>query len=387
LNTPHYIHNRSDASKTPRKRGVIIIGGGISGLVAANLMARRGLSVTLIEKKSYPFHRVCGEYISNETRPFLKRENLFPQEFDPPAVHELELTSVNGRSALVPLAMGGFGISRYNFDNFLYQRAKAGGTVFFLNTEVTSISFVDDKFEVRAGDVALECDVVLASFGKKSRLDHTMNRRFVSRRSPYAGVKYHIDAVHPPSRIALHNFSGGYCGVGPIEGGMSNLCYLTHRNNLKAFRSIRAMEEAVLFQNPFLRKIFTHAKFVTEKPEVINEISFETKSPVEDHVLMAGDAAGMITPLCGNGMAMAIRSALFASDHIRLFMNGELSREQMEAGYAQAWNENFARRLWIGRRIQGLFGAVAASNVAVNIARYARGFTQSLVAKTHGEEF
>ena len=50
-----------------------------------------------------------------------------------------------------------------------------------------------------------------------------------------------------------------------------------------------------------------------EKPEVINEITFEKQDPVSNHILMCGDAAGMITPLCGNGMAMAIHSAKILS--------------------------------------------------------------------------
>jgi flavin-dependent dehydrogenase len=387
LNAPHYIHNRGSFAKLPREKGVIVIGGGISGLISANLIARSGIPVTVIEKRSYPFHRVCGEYISNETLPFLKRENLFPKEFDPPIIKELQLTSVNGRSALIHLGMGGFGISRYNFDNFLYQSARKEGAVFLLNTEATSVSFKDDAFEVRAGDALLTGDVVLGSFGKRSRLDRTMNRSFVSRRSPYAGIKYHIEIEHPASRIALHNFSGGYCGISSVEGGLSNLCYLTHRDNLKEFRNIRTMEEYVLFQNPFLREIFERAKFVSDNPEVINEISFETKTPVEEHVLMAGDAAGMITPLCGNGMAMAIRSAAFASSHICRFVDGTLSREQMEDGYAKAWNAQFANRLWVGRMVQRLFGGVTASNLAVGIARHAKGLTQSLVGATHGKEF
>ncbi|MCU0471065.1 MAG: FAD-binding protein, partial [Arcicella sp.] len=50
---------------------IIITGGGLAGLVSSIILAKAGKSVLVIEKKKYPFHRVCGEYISNETRPFL----------------------------------------------------------------------------------------------------------------------------------------------------------------------------------------------------------------------------------------------------------------------------------------------------------------------------
>ena len=147
------------------------------------------------------------------------------------------------------------------------------------------------------------------------------------------------------------------------------------------------MEEAVLFRNPFIQQIFERSQFIFDKPEVINEISFATKGPIENHVLMAGDAAGMITPLCGNGMAMAIHSATIAAAWITRFMKGQIPRASMESGYEREWKELFERRLWIGRKVQGLFGSELASNLAVNIAKHSKSLTNWLVKSTHGEAF
>jgi len=99
---------------------IIIAGGGLAGLVAAIRLARKGFECTLIEKKTYPFHRVCGEYISNETADFLKRENLYPQEFNPPQISQLQLSAVTGKSTITALGLGGFGISRFTFDHYLF---------------------------------------------------------------------------------------------------------------------------------------------------------------------------------------------------------------------------------------------------------------------------
>jgi flavin-dependent dehydrogenase len=366
---------------------VVIIGGGLAGLVASILLVKRQLRVILVEKKRYPFHRVCGEYISNEVKPFLVREGLFPQECAPVAINELELTSCNGNSALVPLDLGGFGVSRYSFDHFLYRRAVQAGVDFRLNQEAGAVRFAEDHFEVQVGDTVLQADIVLGAFGKRSKLDHVMERSFMSRRSPYAGVKYHVQMDHPRNRISLHNFMNGYCGISRVENEVSNLCYLTHRDNLRTYRNIRSMEEAILFRNPFIRGIFSSAKFVFDKPEVINEISFATKTPLHDHVLMVGDAAGMVAPLCGNGMAMAIHSAKLAAECIGSFMNGEIARPEMERGFANKWSELFSRRLWIGRQVQRLFGGESASNLAVRIARHSPGITRRIVAATHGKVF
>ena len=49
-----------------------IVGGGLAGLSLAILMRRKGYTVILFEKEAYPFHRVCGEYISRESAPFLR---------------------------------------------------------------------------------------------------------------------------------------------------------------------------------------------------------------------------------------------------------------------------------------------------------------------------
>jgi menaquinone-9 beta-reductase len=366
---------------------VVIAGGGLAGLVTANLLARNGLTCTVIEKKQYPFHRVCGEYISNETVPFLKSMELFPKEFYPAQINRLQLTSVNGRSVEMSLDLGGFGVSRFSFDHFLFQKAKSIGVDFLLNTEVDSIRFTRDGFEVQTREGQFPADVVVGAFGKRSKLDVSLNRDFIRQRSPYIGVKYHIRTEHPHDLIALHNFQDGYCGISNIEDGKSCLCYLSHRNNLKEFGNIRIMEENVLFKNPFLRSIFSSSDFLFERPETINEISFEVKSPVEEHVLMSGDAAGMITPLCGNGMAMAIHSSKILSDVIIDFFAEKISRDEMEKGYLQQWNFQFAKRLWVGRQIQKLFGGVRVSNFAVNLARHAKPAANFLVSRTHGAPF
>ena len=352
---------------------ILIVGGGLAGLISSILLKRNGWSVTLFERKQYPFHRVCGEYISNETVPFLEEHDLFPGKFHPEIIKTLQLTSINGKAAEISLDMGGFGISRYTFDYFLYNKAIEAG-VKVVNKSIETI----DLDEAR---------VIICAHGKRSKLDYALDRDFIHQRSPYVGVKYHIKTNHQRGLIALHNFKDGYCGISNIEDGKTNLCYLTHRRNMKQHGNIRRMEEEVLFRNPFLKNIFEKAEFLFDKPEVINEITFATKKPVENHVLMAGDAAGMITPLCGNGMAMAIHSSKIVSEWVHRFLSNEITRPAMEAGYSKAWSSNFANRLWVGRQVQRLFGSESASNLAVNLVRNAKPVANFLVEQTHGDVF
>lgn len=366
---------------------VIIIGGGLAGLITSILLTRAGISCRLIEKKTYPFHRVCGEYISNEVVPFLKSMGLYPQRFNPPVISNFQLSSVRGKSEVMPLDLGGFGISRYSFDHFLYEHARALGVEFILNEEVEMVRFKNELFQVKTQRLELEADIVIGAFGKRSKVDYQLNRKFIHHRSPYVGVKYHIRSDHPDDRIALHNFPGGYCGISNIEDGKTTLCYLSHRDNLRQSGSISEMEENFLFRNPLLRSIFAGSEFLFKKPEVINEISFVTKTPIEHHILIAGDAAGMIAPLCGNGMAMAIRSAKILSEHISLFANGALTRDGLEKSYQSAWNVNFSKRLWMGRQIQRLFGNSFTSDIAVNLAISFRPLANTIIRNTHGAPF
>ncbi|MBX2941027.1 MAG: NAD(P)/FAD-dependent oxidoreductase [Cyclobacteriaceae bacterium] len=367
---------------------VAIIGGGLSGLLTSIQLVRENIPVQLFEKRLYPFHRVCGEYISNETIPFLKSLNLYPEEFHPAQIKRFQLTSVNGKSVTLPLDLGGFGISRYSFDNWLCQKAIKVGVEVHQNAEVNKIHFQENQFTLSTNKKSFSSDVAVGSYGKRSLLDIKMNRSFIKKRSPYIGVKYHVRNEHANDLIALHNFKDGYCGISNVENGLSNLCYLSHRDNLKETGSIQALEEQILFKNSFLKNIFKNAEFVFVPPETINEISFETKRPVENHILMAGDAAGMITPLCGNGMAMAIHSSKILSGHIVHYCKNEsTSRETLESSYTKQWQEQFAARLRVGRQLQHLFGSTFTSNLAVGLAQNFKPLAQHLISKSHGKPF
>lgn len=342
---------------------------------------------TVLEKKSYPFHRVCGEYVSNETKPFLKRSQLFPDMFSPPEINRFTMSSPTGNTATTRLGMGGFGISRFVFDDFLHRKALAEGVEFYLNTEADSIQFVEEKFHVSTPERIFEADLVIGAFGKRSKLDMALDRSFTRRRSPYAAVKYHIRTDHPSDLIALHNFRGGYCGVSAVEGGSTNVCYLVHRDLIRKAGSIQALEQEHLLKNPRLNELWRNAEFLFPRPEVINEISFETKGPVEDHVLFAGDAAGMIAPLCGNGMSMAIHSGVILSDLASAFCRNAITRSQLEKNYRAQWNKLFRNRLWYGRNVQKMFGHPLSSGMLVSILRNLPALAHVLISQSHGRVF
>lgn len=367
---------------------IIVVGGGLAGLTSSLVLAKAGFEVLVIERKTYPFHRVCGEYVSYETLPFLQSLGFDPQPFGAAAIHQFQFTSPSGKVLKTPLDLGGFGLSRYCFDNELYHLAQKNGVQFLLGKQVESIDYQEDEFEVKLNDgQELTSELVIGSFGKRSKVDTYLQREFLHKRSPYIGVKYHIRTDFPKDLIALHNFRDGYCGISAIEDDKYCLCYLTTRENLRQSGTIAEMEQKILWRNPHLQKIFSASEFLYDKPEVINEFSFAPKKIVENHVLMAGDAAGLITPLCGNGMALAIQSGKILAEHVTRFLRGEVNRNQLETQYTADWQKHFSRRLWIGRQVQNLFGDEWLSEVATGFFGTFRPALRAVIKATHGSVF
>ncbi|MBC5774297.1 FAD-dependent oxidoreductase [Pontibacter sp. KCTC 32443] len=367
---------------------VIVIGGGLAGLTSALALAQQGIQVLLLEKKSYPFHRVCGEYVSNEVLPYLQHLGTDISQLQPARINRFILSSPSGQTLEADLDLGGFGISRYTLDNYLYQLAQANGVTFKLNTTVQDVTFENGSFILQTGNgEKLQAEIVLGAYGKRTNLDRQLNRRFFAQRSPYIGVKYHIKYNQAKNVIALHNFKNGYAGISAVENDTYCFCYLTTRQNLKQHGTIPAMEQAILYRNPHLRQIFEEAAFVYAHPEVINEISFATKTCIENHMLMCGDAAGMITPLCGNGMAMAIHAGKLAAEQVALYFKNGRNRQHLESNYNHAWKKQFSSRLQLGRTVQHLFGHPVLSEIAVKTLKQVPAAVQLLMRQTHGKPF
>jgi len=365
---------------------VTIIGGGLAGLISSLELARAGHSVVLVERKTYPFHKVCGEYVSNEVRPYIESLGVDLKALGVAHIDRFRFSSPSGRLLESGLDLGGFGISRYTLDHALYQLAQNAGVSFLLGKQVDDVQFINDQFTITLNDgQTLRSRLALGAFGKRTKLDKALNRAFMQKPSPYLGVKYHIRTDFPTDLIALHNFRHGYCGMSAIEDGKYCLCYLTTRDNLRPYKNIPDMERAILHRNPHLKAVFENATFLYDKPEVINEISFAPKQAVENHILMAGDSAGLITPLCGNGMAMAIHGGHLVSGLASPYLRGAISRSQLEQQYQSAWSARFARRLWIGRTVQRLFGDEWLSELAVTAFGTFKPLLRSVMEQTHGK--
>lgn len=369
-----------------------IAGGGLAGLALAILSARAGYSTILFEKERYPFHKVCGEYVGFESWNFLQDLGLPLSDMQLPIIHRLMISSPAGKFLEQDLPLGGFGISRHTLDHMLVQQARREGVVIAEGCRVMDVIYRNNGFIIFSSLGETECRVAAAAFGRRSSLDAKWKREFLRQRpgklNHYIAVKYHIRANHPADLLAMHNFAGGYCGTSRVDQDRCSLSYLSTAQNLRMHRNdVSEMEEKVLMKNPFIRDIFLQSSRLSREPLMLSRISFNKKTQVENHVLMLGDAAGMISPLFGNGISLALHSAKLAFDEIQEFMKGRINRFELEQQYTQQWERNFGRRMMAGRLFQRLSGSPSVPDPLVSALTPFPGLVKSLIRFTQGHPF
>ncbi|MEX0290629.1 MAG: NAD(P)/FAD-dependent oxidoreductase [Flavobacteriaceae bacterium] len=364
---------------------VIIIGGGLAGLTAALHLSESQLSILLIEKHQYPHHKVCGEYLSNEVAPYLKKLGvLLP---NPVSIKTLQLSTVKGTTLTTPLPLGGMGISRYTLDYALYNKVLEKGVEVKFGS-VKAVDFEKNTFILGTVDGhSYLAEIVIGAYGKRSGIDKHLQRSFIKSKSPWLAVKSHYHAKgFPDELVALHNFRGGYGGLSKTEKGEINFCYLANYKIFTKYKDIEHFNSQVVTQNPFLAEFLSSASPVFDKPITIAQISFERKQAVERHMLMCGDAAGLIHPLCGNGMAMAIHSAKMAAELVLEYF-GSISpdRRVLENQYAHEWETTFKRRLIAGRRLQSMLLHPVWADKLMQLAVKSPLVLRRIIKSTHGQ--
>ena len=379
-------HSISNSKENLAAFDVLIIGGGLAGLCNAIHLSKFGTKVLLIEKNEYPKHKVCGEYISNEVLPYLQYLEIDPFRFGAVKIDTFQLSTTTNKLISAKLPLGGFGISRYQLDFILSEKAKKNNVLIIQDT-VIDVDFKEDTFLVETKNKQkFTSKICIGSYGKRSTLDVKLKRGFIKKRSPYLGVKFHVKGSFSENLVALHNFKGGYCGVSKVENNTINVCYITNFLSFQKYKNINDFEKNVILKNHFLKEIFENSTSVFEQPLSISQISFETKKPIENHMMMCGDAAGMIHPLCGNGMSMAIQSAQIASKLILNYLKGNnTNRDTLEKRYIMQWNAQFKWRLKAGHFIAMLFRNDKAASILLQVLKRLPFLLPVIIKQTHGK--
>lgn len=364
---------------------ILIIGGGLAGLTAALHFRKAGQDVVLIEKNAYPAHKVCGEYISNEVLPYLKWLDADPAALKPTAISKLYFSTLSQKSITARLPLGGFGLSRFKLDHFLYEKlVMKGGTV--IQDTVVHISY-DNGFTVHTlQGKQVYAKQVIGAYGKRSSIDLDLKRPFMQQKSPFLAVKAHYTGDFDDDMVGLYNFRGGYCGISKIEDKKINICYLADYNTFKTYKNITAYQQEVLYQHTALKHILENVTPLFENPITISQLAFGTKETVVNHILMIGDTAGLIHPLCGNGMGMAIHSAKICAELVIQFLAGTIpSRAVLEKQYISSWNAQFKSRLKMAELLSGILKRERLADVTLEAMVRIPALLPMLIKKTHGK--
>lgn len=366
---------------------VAVIGAGLAGIAASIELARGGLSVHLFEADTLPKPRVCGEYVSLEVVPFLRRLGLDPSQLGAKQLRRFELSSKLGRRFTCDLTLGGFGLSRFRLDHALLEVASLAGVSIHLKSPVTDLTWNADRHHLVTPNGKWTSRMALGCFGKRSKLDFTMRRPHAKRRSEYVGVKRHFRGTFPQDLVGLHVIPGGYCGISPVEDDLVNICYMTSAQALRDNGSVARFEERGLRGNPLLREYLSELLPAFERPLVISQIDFGQKDAVHDHVLMLGDAAGSIHPLAGSGMAIALRAASTIEPLVTQFFRGELTRPELERRHRRTVHSEFGTRRTVSKGLQHCFESDTWSEAMCGAAVTFPPLARLVIRSTHGSKF
>ena len=349
---------------------VFVVGAGPAGCAVAFALAREGWRVIVAERLRYPADKLCGEFLSADGLSVLERiglRGLLGLE-NCPSIDEVAVTATDGSVWEARLPQRGLGCTRRQLDFQLLRECGAAGVQVFEGMRVRSV-----EGELESGFVAtgsggesVRARLIVAAHGKSGQPKYEVpgisnGRLRPSPRSPrkrLMALKLHIPASEQArellrGRVELHGFPGGYAGLCEVEGGLINLCLLTEA---RRFRSAGADCEEFSSQwmarNPMLAERLALLRPQWQARLAVANLEFGTMPRLQGGVLCLGDAAGSITPLCGDGMSMALRGAELLAPIANRFLAGSLSKSELVEDFHTCWRQEFGRRISLGHLLQ-----------------------------------
>ena len=330
---------------------VAIVGAGPGGSTLAALLAMRGVSVALIDRDTFPRDKLCGEFLSYDALPIV--EALGIDLGDAPFIDRCRVVSRH-RTYEFSFPRPARGISRMKLDELLFRKAVERGA-----TPITqTVSSLAD----------LKAKVIVGAWGRWGRFDQELGRSFVHDRSHRNfGFKRHYRGAREVGVIELYSFPRGYLGVSDVENGITNICGLVHADRLAGHKGKwDAFIETIRAEEPRLEELYSRFEPAQEHFLSSEPVIFRSRSAVEGGVFMIGDASGVIDPLTGNGMAMAIQSAVVAAPFVLCALT---DRKSAEDPYREEHRRMFGKRIGWSRRVAALLSRPVLLDQALRLAQ------------------
>ncbi len=392
---------------------IVVIGGGLAGCAAATQLAREGWRVLLIERDTFPRDKICGEFLSGESRALLAKLGCLDEimGYNPPEIAKVRFISAKGETLDVPLKVPALGISREVLDEVLFNHARRAGALCLDGHDVIGLEAhveVDALIRMKACDSQdgrkqeLRAGMVLSAYGRRSKLDRQAQRPFLRTLDSSVGIKLrHGFADSPEGKAAeeelavtteMYLFDGGYCGIALVEDRRVNVCMLLSRKAFSRVKSVKWQDVApwLAQENPTLGRRLAGLVPNDSAPLTVSQMPFGKKEPVKDGILYVGDAAAMIAPLCGDGMAMALESGVLMAECINEFGGpcdsfSPAQRSAVASRWETVWSDKFSKRLRTGKVLQqAVFSSFMAGPLMFALRHAPPAFTRYLGEITRG---
>ena len=338
----------------------LVIGGGPAGSMVALRLAAAGRKVTLFEKERFAHHKVCGEFLSREAVEYLHQAGVAPRELGAVPISRVRLSS-GERTVEAELPFCALSLSRYTLDEVMLARAHEEGCVVRRGVCVDEVTADRDGWLVRTrGGELIHAQTVFLANGKHELRGWNRGR---GKQSDLIGFKLHWRLAPPQIRalrevMELFLFPGGYGGLSPLEREVANLCLVVRQARLRALGGWTEMLAAIRKANPQLDRRLQGAKPMWDRPLAISPIPYGYLTERNAELWCVGDQAAVIPSFTGDGMSIALHSAVVAA---QMYLDGKsieefncVLRAQLQRGMSVATLLSRAMVTGIGRRLAPL---------------------------------
>ncbi len=377
----------------PTEFEIAIIGGGPAGATAAMMLSDMGIEVCLVEKKIFPRETLCGEFLSGEVISEIKKQGLY-KEFLNLSPNKIESFGFfrNEKFISASLNFPAFGLKRSTLDNFLLNTAQSKGTVIYMPYEVKEIKRDNKLFKLKAlkknGEgINISSRFVISAYGKQNFLDKMLKRKSAYYQSGMNGVKFHLEKSklknYDDREIRIYSAPGIYCGLNSVNNNQVTICFLYNK------RTDYSPPRKKLIKFISSNKNFENL-FVTNYEELLNavplygtgNIYFGTKGLINNGMFMIGDAARVIAPLAGDGIAMALQSANLAAELLAGTAKGRYSFTEAAEKYSFQWKKLFNLRLLTASSLQFIILSRLFNGAGIEVVKTLPGLMPAFINLT-----
>jgi flavin-dependent dehydrogenase len=357
---------------------VLVVGAGPAGSVAALVLARAGVRVRLIDRALFPRDKLCGDTLNPGALSILDRLQVAaPVRQRALEIAGMMITGPGNASvaAAYPDGLRGAALSRRELDMLLVEAAVAAGARFeagvtvrhpLLGATPSHVTGARISQGDRDGDSIAR--VVIAADGRHSRLAFAMGfARYAARPRRWAFGAYFTDVGGLSDLGEMHVRDDGYIGVAPLPCGIANVCVVRDLATLRDRRrgSSSDFVDSSIRSDPALRERFRRAQRVSPVTS-LGPLAVDGIAAGCAGLLLAGDAAGFVDPMTGDGLRFAVRGGELAAEAaLRELSTGEPAHASLWA----ARTSEFGRKWRLNRALRTLVGSSHAVGVAAQVAR------------------